>query len=91
MSPAVTSFKECVLFFVHSSSEIPQYRLPYDAVNFEVALMKDLGVKVLIAILLNLMSTKLAQQKTLFRSPQDVFVYSKTLVSCQILLFVHIQ
>ena len=30
-----------------SSSEIPQYRLPYDVVSFEVELMKDLGVKVL--------------------------------------------
>lgn len=30
-----------------SSSEIPQYRLPYDAVNFEVELMKDLGVKII--------------------------------------------
>lgn len=29
-----------------SSSEIPQYRLPYSVVNFEVELMKDLGVKV---------------------------------------------
>lgn len=29
-----------------SSSEIPQYRLPFSAVNFEVELMKDLGVKV---------------------------------------------
>lgn len=29
-----------------SSSEIPQYRLPYDAVYFEVELMKDLGVKI---------------------------------------------
>ncbi len=29
-----------------SSNEIPQYRLPYDVVNFEVNLMKDLGVKV---------------------------------------------
>ncbi|XP_033737186.1 dihydropyrimidine dehydrogenase [NADP(+)]-like isoform X1 [Pecten maximus] len=29
-----------------SSSEIPQYRLPYSVVNFEVQLMKDLGVKV---------------------------------------------
>ncbi|KJE90453.1 hypothetical protein CAOG_08545 [Capsaspora owczarzaki ATCC 30864] len=29
-----------------SSSEIPQYRLPYDVVDFEVQLMKDLGVKV---------------------------------------------
>lgn len=29
-----------------SSSEIPQYRLPYDAVNFELELMKDLGVKI---------------------------------------------
>ena len=29
-----------------SSSEIPQYRLPYDVVSFEVDLMKDLGVKV---------------------------------------------
>lgn len=29
-----------------SSSEIPQYRLPFEMVNFEVDLMKDLGVKV---------------------------------------------
>ena len=29
-----------------SSSEIPQYRLPVEVVNFEVDLMKDLGVKV---------------------------------------------
>ncbi|XP_077981130.1 dihydropyrimidine dehydrogenase [NADP(+)]-like [Glandiceps talaboti] len=28
-----------------SSSEIPQFRLPYDVVSFEVDLMKDLGVK----------------------------------------------
>ena len=32
--------------FPCSSSEIPQYRLPYDVVSFEVELMKDLGVKV---------------------------------------------
>jgi len=29
-----------------SSAEIPQYRLPYDVVSFEVEQMKDLGVKV---------------------------------------------
>ena len=29
-----------------SSSEIPQYRLPYEVVSFEIDLMKDLGVKV---------------------------------------------
>lgn len=29
-----------------SSSEIPQFRLPYDCVNFEIKLMQDLGVKV---------------------------------------------
>jgi len=29
-----------------SSSEIPQYRLPHDVVDFEINLMKDLGVKV---------------------------------------------
>lgn len=29
-----------------SSSEIPQYRLPYDIVNFEIDLVKDLGVKI---------------------------------------------
>ncbi|XP_058443481.1 dihydropyrimidine dehydrogenase [NADP(+)] [Malaya genurostris] len=28
-----------------SSSEIPQYRLPVDVVNFEIQLVKDLGVK----------------------------------------------
>lgn len=39
-------------FTFHSSSEIPQYRLPYDAVSFEVELMKDLGVKVIISLLI---------------------------------------
>lgn len=29
-----------------SSSEIPQYRLPYEAVDFELSLMQDLGVQV---------------------------------------------
>nr|XP_005300991.1 dihydropyrimidine dehydrogenase [NADP(+)] isoform X4 [Chrysemys picta bellii] len=29
-----------------STSEIPQFRLPYDVVNFEAELMKDLGVKI---------------------------------------------
>jgi dihydropyrimidine dehydrogenase (NADP+) len=29
----------------YSSSEIPQYRLPYDVVNFEIEMVKDLGVK----------------------------------------------
>jgi len=29
-----------------SSMEIPQYRLPYDVVSFEVQLMLDLGVKI---------------------------------------------
>ncbi|CAH1775886.1 unnamed protein product [Owenia fusiformis] len=29
-----------------SSAEIPQFRLPYDVVSFEVDMMKDLGVKV---------------------------------------------
>ncbi|XP_028405372.1 dihydropyrimidine dehydrogenase [NADP(+)]-like [Dendronephthya gigantea] len=29
-----------------SSSEIPQFRLPYDAVSFEIELVKDLGVKI---------------------------------------------
>ncbi|CAN8010434.1 unnamed protein product, partial [Ixodes pacificus] len=29
-----------------SSAEIPQYRLPYDVVSFELDLVKDLGVKV---------------------------------------------
>ncbi|CAG0921810.1 unnamed protein product, partial [Notodromas monacha] len=29
-----------------SSAEIPQYRLPYDVVDFELTLMKDLGVTV---------------------------------------------
>lgn len=31
-----------------SSSEIPQYRLPYDVINFETELVKDLGVKIVL-------------------------------------------
>ena len=29
-----------------NTSELPSYRLPYDVVNFEMDLMKDIGVKV---------------------------------------------
>ena len=29
-----------------SSSEIPQFRLPYDVVDYEISLMQDLGVKI---------------------------------------------
>lgn len=29
-----------------NTSELPTYRLPYDVINFEMDLMKDLGVKV---------------------------------------------
>ncbi|CAG5999194.1 unnamed protein product [Menidia menidia] len=31
-----------------STSEIPQFRLPYEVVQFEISLMKDLGVKVVL-------------------------------------------
>jgi len=33
-------------FLEFSASEIPQFRLPIDAVNFEIKLVTDLGVKV---------------------------------------------
>jgi dihydropyrimidine dehydrogenase (NADP+) len=32
--------------FIFSSSEIPQFRLPLNVVNFEIELMKDLDVKI---------------------------------------------
>lgn len=35
----------CIFTSVYSTSEIPQYRLPFDAVSFEIELIKDLGVK----------------------------------------------
>lgn len=37
---------ECKFSIYSSSSEIPQYRLPYEVVDFEIELMKDLGVKI---------------------------------------------
>lgn len=39
-------FCVCLSVFVHSTAEIPQFRLPYEVVQFEIDLMKDLGVKV---------------------------------------------
>lgn len=36
----------CVFVCLCSTSEIPQFRLPYEVVQFEIDLMKDLGVKV---------------------------------------------
>ena len=37
---------ELGLLFFSSSSEIPQFRLPFGVVDFEIEQMKDLGVKV---------------------------------------------
>ncbi|XP_075792703.1 dihydropyrimidine dehydrogenase [NADP(+)] isoform X2 [Pelodiscus sinensis] len=42
----ITIFEKQEYFGGLSTSEIPQFRLPYEAVNFEVELMKDLGVKI---------------------------------------------
>ena len=33
-----------LILLLYSTSEIPGYRLPYDAVNFEIDLMKHFGV-----------------------------------------------
>lgn len=42
----ITIFEKQAYIGGLSSSEIPQYRLPYEVVNFEVDLVKDLGVKI---------------------------------------------
>ncbi|EFN81057.1 Dihydropyrimidine dehydrogenase [NADP+] [Harpegnathos saltator] len=42
----ITIFEKEKYIGALSSSEIPQYRLPYDVVNFEVDLVRDLGVKI---------------------------------------------
>lgn len=43
----VTIYERNSVFGGLSTSEIPQYRLPFSVVNFEVQLMKDLGVKII--------------------------------------------
>lgn len=35
-----------MISYVHSTSEIPQYRLPISVVNFEISLVQDLGVRI---------------------------------------------
>lgn len=60
-----------------SSSEIPQFRLPYDVVSFEVELMKDLGVKV------STLSTAFIVFKKLFNKTMRFYnvkliIYKKT-------------
>ena len=48
----IVKYKLYIFFYnFGSSSEIPQFRLPYDVVNFELELVKDLGVKVSIFFL----------------------------------------
>lgn len=42
----ITIFERSAFVGGLSSSEIPQYRLPFDAVQFEIDLMLDLGVKI---------------------------------------------
>ncbi|XP_013413163.1 dihydropyrimidine dehydrogenase [NADP(+)] [Lingula anatina] len=44
---AITIFEKQKYIGGLSSSEIPQYRLPYEVIDFEIQLMRDLGVKVL--------------------------------------------
>lgn len=48
-----TKIKKCIYIYIKkelnasfSSAEIPQYRLPFDVVSFELDLVRDLGVKV---------------------------------------------
>ena len=41
-----------IIIFYHSTAEIPQFRLPYEAVDFEVQQMMDLGVKVGLKVLI---------------------------------------
>lgn len=38
--------KVTIILTIDSSTEIPQFRLPYDVVDFEVNLVKDLGVRI---------------------------------------------
>ncbi|XP_072366671.1 dihydropyrimidine dehydrogenase [NADP(+)]-like isoform X4 [Scyliorhinus torazame] len=42
----ITIFEKQGYFGGLSTSEIPQFRLPFDVVKFEIKLMKDLGVKI---------------------------------------------
>lgn len=52
----VLLFKICISSNVQlpahqfSSSEIPQFRLPYTVVDFEIQLAKDIGVKVCLVL-----------------------------------------
>ncbi|TNN60412.1 Dihydropyrimidine dehydrogenase [NADP(+)] [Liparis tanakae] len=39
-------YDDITIFEKQNTSEIPQFRLPYEVVQFEIDLMKDLGVKV---------------------------------------------
>ena len=41
-----------------SASEIPQFRLPYESVSWEVKLMQDIGVKVSTTIFIVVTKTK---------------------------------
>lgn len=43
----VTIYERNSVYGGLSTTEIPQYRLPFSVVNFEIELMKDLGVKVI--------------------------------------------
>lgn len=53
ISPGTPSYRPSLFSYfifpllIFSSTEIPQFRLPYDVVQFEVDLMRDLGVKVM--------------------------------------------
>ena len=46
-SPNISSFIALIYFQIfHSKIMIISPRLPYDVINFEIDLMKDLGVKI---------------------------------------------
>ena len=63
----VTIFEKEEFFGGLNTSELPAYRLPLDVVNFEMDLVKDLGVKVNPCNYSNpFYSFKYAQLKTVF-------------------------
>lgn len=55
-----------------SSAEIPQYRLPFDVVDFEINLVRDLGVKIITGR--SLSTNDITVQKLLDEKTDAVFI-----------------
>lgn len=72
MSYHAQIYENLLIFSPFSSSEIPEYRLPYSVVEFEISLVQDLGVRIETGRLLS--TSDLTIERLLDGGAQAIFI-----------------